>query len=198
LRKPWLLLAVGVILCQNPVLCGPTPDKAAYSNVLDVLNALWQYERSGRPHGSRRIAFELPVQAINSYLSIALKLKPRPGIESLNLAFFPHNRIVAEARIDFTQVRLRPSKALSQEVLGQLKGSQVIKAEFRFRIKRGKLTFKVLPVPSDGVKLPKRALEDVIRAVAAMQPEKIDTSRPIPVPFGLTLATGDRMLTGHT
>ena len=48
------------------------------------------------------------------------------------------------------------------------------------------------------LRLPAVLVEKVIQVVAARQPEKYDTSKPVPLPFGLQRVwTGERLVMGE-
>jgi hypothetical protein len=60
------------------------------------------------------------------------------------------------------------------------------------------VTFTVEKARYEDMALPAYFVEKMIHLVAARQPEKYDTSKPVPLPFGLvTVSTGDKFIHGH-
>jgi hypothetical protein len=168
------------------------------SPVLQTLCDLWEYEHAGRPP-SQRLSFEFPEIYINLYLSTSLKLKPRPGLSSLSVALLPVNRIVATAQVDIRRLMADDPAMIPSNLRPQLIRASSLKAEFTFRIESGRLTFAVKPVASDGLEVPGPVLERIIRKLAFIQPERLDTSRPITLPWGMKdLYTRAKLLGGGT
>jgi hypothetical protein len=168
------------------------------SLVLHTLGDLWEYEHAGRPP-SQHISFELPEAYINMYLSESLKLKPRPGLRSLAVELHPGNRIVATAEVDVRRLMAADPAMIPSNLGSKLLGAGSLKAEFNFRVESGLLTFAVKPIASGGLDLPNPVLERIVRSIASIQPESLDTSRPITLPWGLKkLYTQARLLGGGT
>jgi len=168
------------------------------SPVLQTLGDLWAYEQAGRPP-NRRLSFEFPETYINLYLSSSLKLKPRPGLNSLSVELLPGNRIVATAEVDVQRLMAEDPTLIPSKLRSQLIHAGSLKAEFHFRVESGHLTFSVKPVKSGGLVVPEPVLGKIVRSLTSIQPEKLDISRPIPLPWGLkTLYTGAKLLGGGT
>jgi hypothetical protein len=168
------------------------------SPVLQTLGDLWEYERAGRPP-NQRLSFEFPEAYINLYLSTSLKLKPRPGLSSLSVELLPGNRIVATAKVDIRRLMAGDGEMIPSNLRSQLMLAGSLKAEFDFRIESGLLTFAVKPIPSEGLDVPNLVLERIIRSLASIQPEKLDISRPITLPWGIKdLYTRAKLLGGGT
>ena len=76
-------------------------------------------------------------------------------------------------------------------------GSRSMRAEFRFSLEGSSLTFDAKPLESE-VTPSRKQLMHIIRQIAAAQPESVDSSRAIPLPFGLKkLWTSTGMLHGE-
>jgi hypothetical protein len=166
--------------------------------VLQTLCDLWEYEHAGRPPG-QRISFEFPEAYINLYLSTSLKLKPRPGLSSLSVELLPGNRIVATAEVDIRRLMAEDPAMIPSNLRSQLMRGSSLKAEFSFRVESGHLTFAVKSVASNGLVVPNPVLERIIRSLASIQPERLDASRPITLPWGLKeLYTRAKLLGGGT
>lgn len=173
-------------------------SQPAISPVLQTLCDLWEYEHAGRPSG-QRLSFEFPEAYINLYLSTSLKLKARPGLSSLSVEFLPGNRIIATAGVDIRRLMAEDPAMVPSNLRSQLMRANTLKADFTFRIESGLLTFAVKPVASDGLDVPGPVLERIIRRLASIQPERLDTSRPITLPWGMKdLYTRAKLLGGGT
>ena len=60
------------------------------------------------------------------------------------------------------------------------------------------MTFSVEKARYDDVPLPAFFVNKLIQMVAARQPEKYDTTKPMPMPFGLRqVGTANHLLEGH-
>jgi hypothetical protein len=166
--------------------------------VRDVLQSLWAYDHAGRPAASRRVGFELPETVVNLYLAATLPGKPRPMIDEMRLTMLPGDRCVVDAKVDFDALQKAAPKLFSASERQQFKGLKSVRAEFHFSVSSGFLSFEATPLPSE-VTPSQRLLPEVIRQIAASQPEKIDTQRRIPLPFGLRrLWTREGVLCGET
>ena len=75
-----------------------------------------------------------------------------------------------------------------------LNGKKTIWVDYRFRIVNGKITFSVEKAYHQNLRLPAWLVEKMIEILAARQPEKYDTTKPLPMPFGLR----DLWTEGHT
>ena len=203
----FVTMKLGRVVCQMTLVClsgGWLPPsyaqdaKPGISPVLQTLCDLWEYEHAGRP-SSQRLSFEFPETYINLYLSTSLKLNPRPGLSSLSVELLPSDRMVATARVDILRLMADDPSMIPSNLRPQLIRSSFLKAEFTFRVESGRLTFAVKPVASDGLEVPGPVLEKIVRRLAFIQPEKLDTSRPITLPWGMKeLYTQAKLLGGGT
>jgi hypothetical protein len=163
--------------------------------VRDLLRSLWMYQEDGRPAASRQIGFQLPEGVLNSYLAASLSTNPRPMITSMQVHLLSGNRCMVDAKINFTELRPKEPSLFSGI---EFRGSKSVRAEFHFSVSSGYLIFQAKPLNSE-VPISHRLLIAMIRHIAANQPEKVDTTRKIPVPFGLRkLWTEDGKLCGET
>jgi len=166
--------------------------------VRDVLQSLWAYDHAGRPTASRRVSFELPELVVNLYLAATLPGTPRPMIGDMRLKLLPGDRCVVDAKVDFDALQKVAPKLFSASEKQQFKGLKSVRAEFHFSASSGFLGFDAKPLPSEATPS-QELLSEVIRQIAASQPEKIDTRRRIPLPFGLQrLWTREGLLCGET
>lgn len=166
--------------------------------VRDLLRSLWVYQQEGMPSTSRQIGFELPESVVNSYLVASLASRPRPMIDTMQVRLLPGNRCIVGAKINFDALQEKKPRLFSRSERKEFSGSKSVRAEFHFSLSSGFLTFEAKPLeseltPSEGL------LMKIIRVIAANQPERIDATHKIPVPFGLRrLWTSGGMLCGET
>lgn len=151
-------------------------DAAAVSKMLGLFERL----RSGAP-----VSVHLADQEINEYLQHSLRVKPRPGLESCKLKIFPKNYVSTFTVVDFDAVERWKPGTIPVVLRPALNGRKSIWVDCRFGGADGKMVFSVEKAYFEGVRLPAVLVEKVIGIVAARQPEKYDTSKPVPLPFGL-------------
>jgi hypothetical protein len=166
-----------LVLIYHPPTVASPPQQS--DSVREVMN-LFQRLRSSAPSKS-----QIDEKTINDYLQYSLRAIPRPGLQSCKLKIFPQNYISTFSVVDFDAIeRWKPGTipALLQPVLN---GKKSIWVDCRFSGANGQLTFSVQKAYFESIRLPAVLVERVIGIVAARQPEKFDTSKPVPIPFGL-------------
>jgi hypothetical protein len=158
------------------------PVVAKFLGLFDQFRAAQaQKGKASTPH----IAFQLRDSEINDYLRYSLKTTPRPGLDSVTVKVFPNNYISTFTIVDFDGVeRWKPGTipALLRPVLN---GRKSIWVDYRFQADHSMVTFSVEKAYYENIRLPAFFVEKMIQVVAARQPEKYDTSKPLPIPFGL-------------
>ena len=195
------LFAVVSVLCLWLAPLSGQPSTRSLSTsveiVRDLLRSLWAFDQEGRPSTSRQVGFQLPESVVNTYLAASLASNPRPMIDSLQVRLLSENRCVVDAIINFDDLQTREPALFSRSERKQFSGSKSVRAEFHFSLSSGYLTFEAKPLESQ-VTPPHSLLMKMIQLIAAGQPERIDTTRKIPVPFGLKLWTTEGVLHGDT
>ena len=154
--------------------------------VTKVLNALRQLQT-----GQGAASFQFSEQEINEYLVYSLKTAPRPGIQSVHVKFFPADYVSTYTMVDFDAIERWKPGTIPVLMRPVLSGSRAIWVDVRFHVRDGKTTFTVEKAYFGKLRLPAILVEKMIAVVGARQPEKYDTSKPVPLPFGLR-----RMWTG--
>lgn len=186
-----LLLAAGLAAADSPV--PPAAEK--------ILALFEQLSGAGTQPGSapRHLSFALSEDEINTYIRYALRTAPRPGLDSVTLKIFPRNYVSTLSVIDFDAIERWQPGTIPPLLRPVLRGRQTIWVDFRFAIADSVFTFSVEKAYYDKLRLPAWFVENVIQILAARQPEQLDTSRPLPLPFDLRyLRTESRMLKGGT
>jgi hypothetical protein len=163
---------------------GAVPLPLVAAKFLGLFEELRAAEASAT--GARRhIAFQLSDAEINDYMRYSLAATPRPGLNSVTVKFFPQNYVSTLAAVDFDAVERWKPGTVPGVLRPVLNGKKTIWVDYRFRIVNGKITFSVEKAYYQNVRLPAWLVEKMIEIVAARQPEKYDTTKPMPLPFGL-------------
>jgi hypothetical protein len=174
-----------------------TPLPPAATKMLDLFDRLRDVQSDdfeGDPH----VAFKLTETDVNDYMRYALKTTPRPGVESVTVKFFPKDYISTYTRIDFDAVEKWHPGTIPAVLRPFLKGKKSVWIDCRIHATDSRLTFTVEKARYDEMPLPTFFVEKMIQLVAARQPEKYDTSKPVPLPFGLVaLSTSEHLVQGH-
>jgi len=173
------------------------PSSPAVSKVLDLfqkLQAAEQQKTQGRPVD--HVSFRLTEAEVNEYAVYALRTNPRPGLQSVTVKIFPNNYYSTYTVIDFDAVeRWKPGTipALLKPVLS---GKKSIWVDYRVQAQNGVVTFSVEKAYFGSIRLPAFFVQKMIQVVAARQPEHYDTTKPVPLPFGLRKVWTQEKLAG--
>lgn len=144
------------------------------------------------------ISFKLWENEINDYLRYSLGTTPRPGIQSMTVKVFPNNYISTFTVVDFDAVERWKPGTIPALLRPLLSGRKSVWVDCRFQAASGRLTFAVEKAWYNNIRLPAFFVTEAIRIVAARQPEKYDTSKPLPLPFGLKrLSTETHVILGQ-
>lgn len=116
----------------------------------------------------------------------------------MTVKFFPKDYISTFTRVDFDAVEQWRPGTIPSVLRPFLKGKKSIWIDCRIVTANSKFVFTVEKARYDDLPLPAFFVEKIIQLVAARQPEKYDTSNPIPLPFGLhTIFTADHIIQGN-
>jgi hypothetical protein len=119
----------------------------------------------------------------------SLHATPRPGLDSVTVKIFPQNYVSTFTVVDFDAIeRWKPGTI--PVVLRPV--------DYRFSAANSKVTFSVEKAYYDSIRLPAFFVGKMIEIVAARQPEHYDTTKPLPLPFGLrNLWTENQTIKGN-
>ena len=171
---------------------GPSPTEV----VQDLFRSLRTFEEDGKP-SSQKVGFQLPEKVVNLYLAASQLTHPRPIIDQMQVHLLGGNRCIVDAKVDFDGLN-GDAPDSSKSALKEFHGVKSVRAEFHFSVQNNAIVFDAKPIKSE-LTPSQGQLTEIIRLVAASQPEKIDSTRPIPLPFGLRrLWTANGMLLGDT
>ena len=166
-----------------------TAPPAAVSKVLDLFDRL----RTGK-----NTSFQLTETEVNEYLVSALKRQPRPGLDSTQIRLFPKNYVATFTVVDFDAVERWKPGTIPALLRPALNGRKTVWIDFRFQVTRARLTYTVEKAYFENIWLPAPLLQKMMQVVAARQPEHYDTTKPLPLPFGLRdIRTSEKLLLGN-
>jgi hypothetical protein len=173
------------------------PVPSVVSKFLGLFDQLREAQAAAAPL-RRHVAFQLSDTEINDYMRYALHATPRPGLDSLSVKIFPQNYVSTLTVVDFDAVERWKPGTVPAMLRPVLNGRKTIWVDYRFRIVNSQITFSVEKAYYQNVRLPAFVVQEMIKIVAARQPEKYDTSKPLPIPFGLrNLWTSDHAIGGE-
>lgn len=188
-----LLAAAAVFPAISATNAAPPPVVTKFLDLFDRLRAAQD------PNGDHQhVAFKLTETEINEYMRYSLKATPRPGLDSVTVKFFPKDYISTLTRVDFDAVERWHPGTIPVVLRPMLKGKKAILIDCRLHADGSQMTFTVEKARYEDMYLPAFFVEKMIQLVAARQPEKYDTSRPMPMPFGLNKVwTEEHIIQGH-
>jgi hypothetical protein len=165
--------------------------------VTKMLN-LFQALQASQDHTSKHVSFSFTESELNEYLSYSLQTVPRPGIRSVTVKVFASNYISTFTVVDFDAIERWKPGTIPVILRPVLNGKKAIWLDVRFQAKNGAAAFSVEKAYFQSIRLPAFFVEKMIRIVAARQPEKYDTNKPLPLPFGLKqVSTKEHLVSGE-
>ncbi len=185
LRKA--LLIPGVLVVSSCLIAGSPALPGGASSAVRKMLGLFDALRKGgaSPVAASHISFQLSEAEINEYLLYSLRNTPRPGLDSVAIKIFPNNYVSTFAVVDFDAVERWKPGTIPVLIKPILTGKKSVWTDVRFHAQNSRLTFSIEKAYFGGVRLPAILVEKMIQIVAARQPEKYDTTKPVPLPFGL-------------
>jgi len=189
-----LALAGSTVPVSSAEASGTPPVVSKFLSLFEELRAA----QIAKEHGTNRhVAFEISDTEINQYFAYSLHATPRPGVDSFTAKIFPSNYISTFTVVDFDAVERWHPGTIPTLLRPVLSGKKSIWIDYRIQANNYKMTFSVEKSYYQDVRLPAFVVDKIIAAVAARQPEKYDTSKPIPIPFGLKdISTTDHVIHG--
>ena len=142
--------------------------------------------------------FDLAESEVNQHIVHSLKTTPRPGLESMLVKFFEGNYVSTYTTVDFDAVEKWKPGTIPMMLRPVLNGKRAIWVDIRFFVNDAHATYKIEKAYYEKIPIPVFALEKAIQLIASRQPEKYDTTKPIPLPFGMrTLWTKAQRIAGE-
>jgi len=195
-KREWLILAVlsGSLLAGAETV--PLPPVA--TKFLAMFQDLRDAEAQKAAGKSRHVSFRLSAAEINDYMRWSLRTTPRPGLDSTTVKIFGNNYVSTYSIVDFDAVEKWKPGTIPGILRPILSGRKSIWVDYRFQADNSKVTFSVEKAYYGSIRLPAFFVQEMIKIVAARQPEKYDTSKPLPLPFGLRKVwTEDQVVSGE-
>ena len=191
-----LLTAATFLPARSATNASPASPPPVVSKFLDLFDRLRAAQDPAGDH--QHVAFKLTESEINEYMRYSLKATPRPGLESVTVKFFSNDYISTFTRVDFDAVEKWHPGTIPMVLRPILKGKKSIWIDCRLHAANSKMTFSIEKARYEDMYLPAFFVEKMIQLVAARQPEKYDTSKPMPIPFGLVkVGTTEHIIEGH-
>lgn len=174
------------LLCSGllPLPAGTPAIPPAAERFLGMFAQLREAEAQP-PAARRNLTVALQEGEINEYMRYALRTTPRPGIESVTVKIFPKNYVSTFTVVDFDAIERWKPGTIPTLLRPALRGKQSVWVDYRFATANAALTFSVEKAYYGSLRLPAFVVEKMIAIVAARQPERYDTTKPLPLPFHL-------------
>jgi hypothetical protein len=186
-----LILALALSLSSMP----PAAASGAVEKMLDLFDRLHQAEAAQVAHRPvPRVESRFADGEINEYLAYTLKTTPRPGVKSIHVEFADGNCIATTVVADLDALERWKPGTVPGSLRWVLSGTKSLRVDLRFRQTTDKLVgLSVEKAYYQDVRIPAVVAEEMMKIVAAGQPEHYDTNH-------LLLPMGLRRLwtTGHT
>jgi hypothetical protein len=176
----------------------PAVQAEAVQRVQNTLLSLQRFNNAGRNRELQQVYFELPEYVINEYLSYSLKTAPRPGIEQVRVKLKSQNH--ASISVVFNLDRISDWAPILPGLLRPILGAvRQIDFDIFFEVRDSKVTFHFANSSGQEDSAMNALMQTLIHVVMLHQPERYDTSQPIPLPCGLRrLWTTASILGGET
>jgi hypothetical protein len=181
------ILVVAAIMCEagdsaKTLSNAPPAVVTKFLTLFDQLRAAQTQKTQGTP---QHVSFKLSDAEIDEYMRYSLHAIPRPGLDSVTVKFFPANYVSTFTVIDFDAVERWHPGTIPSLLRSVLSGKKSIWVDYRINANNSKMSFSVEKAYYQSLRLPAFSVEKMIEIVAARQPEKYDTSKPMEIPFGL-------------
>jgi hypothetical protein len=183
MKSAWLILVL--VSARSLYAADAAPIPLVATKFLALFQDLRDAEAQKAAGKVRHVSFRISSSEIDDYMRWSLKATPRPGLESVTVKIFPHNYVSTFTIVDFDAVEKWKPGTIPGILRPVLNGKKSIWVDYRFGDDNGKMTFSVEKAYYGGLRLPAFFVQEMIKIVAARQPEKYDTSKPLPLPFGL-------------
>ena len=200
MKASWIaVLLLGAVSLQTSARAdGPAAAPPVAAKFLGLFDQLRAAEAAKAKGTAQQVAFQLSDAEITEYLRYSLAATPRPGLKSVTVKIFPHNYVSTYTIVDFDAVERWKPGTIPLVLRPVLNGQKSIWVDCRFQSDRSLISFSVEKAYYQEIRLPAFFVEKMIEIVAARQPEKYDTSKPLPIPFGLRQVwTNDHIIQGQ-
>lgn len=159
----------------------PTTDSLAVAKFTALFDRLRGAEQENARGHRTPVSFQVSDLQINACMRYAPLARPRPGLESVTVKVFPANYIHGG------RIRCRGALAVGHDSSYPSPRPHRPKIDWldsRTNAQNSNVTFIVEKAYYQSIWLPAFFANKKIQTVAARQPEKYDTSRPMAIPSG--------------
>lgn len=192
-----LVAAIAAVVVALPASLPPDAPPAA-QKFLTLFDQLRDAQAKNAHGGHQNVAFRFADAEINDYMRYSLRVTPRPGVQSVTVKVFPQNYISTYTVVDFDAVERWHPGTIPTLLKPVLSDKKSIWVDYRVNAQNYKVTFSVEKAYYQDIRLPAFFVNKMIQIVAARQPEHYDTSKPLPIPFGLKqIWTSDHVIQGQ-
>jgi hypothetical protein len=193
-----ILLILAVLAPGLLPASGADSVPPAAAKFLQLFQDLREADAQKIPAARHHVSFQIYANEINEYMRYALRVNPRPGIDSMQVKIFAHNYVSTFTVIDFDAVERWKAGTIPALLRPILRGKKSVWIDYRFQAANSMVSFSVEKAYYNDIRLPAFLVQEMIRIIAARQPEKYDTSKPLPLPFGLRrVSTADQVVMGE-
>lgn len=188
-----------VFLTTMSLLFSQTKEESAAADRMDALAVQLQDAQTAKQRGKpAKVSFQIPEAEANAFIRYGFTEAPRPGVESVRVKFFPKNYVSSYMVVDLDKVNEWRPGTVPTMLQAVLKGKQGIQVDARFRTVNGGLLFDIEKASVNDVRVPAFVVQQILKVVAARQPQPYDLSKPVPLPNGVQrMWTGDKILYGE-
>src|ERR1700722_13547286 len=130
---------------------GPPPVAVKFLTLFEQLRTAQAQNTHG---GHEHVAFQLADSEINEYMRYALRVTPRPGLESVTVKAFPQNYISTYTVVDFDAVEKWHPGTIPTLLRPVLSGKKSIWVDYRIQAQDYKVSFSVEKAYYQSIRLP--------------------------------------------
>ena len=162
------------------------PPEAPEERVSGVLQEfIVQADLHNRGENPPEKVVRLSETELNAYMQHAVIRKTRFGIQSVYIKLMGGNRLGTTTTIDFDKVAVEDESLAIRMVRSLLSGRKQIYVEGVVTTDKGMGQFSLEKAYFGSVRLPVYFIEKVINFLGHRQNPPVDTSKPVPLPYGL-------------
>jgi hypothetical protein len=162
------------------------PPKSPAERVSGVLEEfIIQADLHNRGQNPPEKVVRLSETELNAYMQHAVTRKTRYGIQSVYIKLMGGNRLGTTTTIDFDKVKVEDENLAVRMVRSLLSGEKQIYVEGVVTSDKGMGQFSLEKAYFGNVRLPVYFIEKVINFLGHRQIPPVDTSKPVPLPYGL-------------
>jgi hypothetical protein len=192
------LIVFGALLLFYP------PGKAAAGDdvvgvrvVKDVLDQLWDYQ-SKPVEGKKNVSFDIPEMLVNQYIGYLIDSKTRLGIKAATIKITSQSKVDIDCVLDLNQIRRWGPAVFKSDPLLAGKDDLKVLATTSVDITNGMAKVSIVSAHDATAGISLNTIKALFQVVAQNQPEHFDIDKPIKLPFDLSVAMTNGVVSGKT